>query len=120
MQTTRSRPPEEEPGLRVRRRRRRRSVEEAATPARPAVAAQLVAGVFDGELVVVRELLPPVDLPEGEDHDVLLPLDVDDPRVAVGLAGVVDEARRVAVHRGVHHVEVVDAEHVTADSLQDR
>jgi hypothetical protein len=32
---------------------------------------------------------------------------------------VVDEARRVAVHGGVHHVEVVDAEHVAADALRE-
>lgn len=41
----------------------------------------------------------------------------DDARIAVGLAGVVDEARGVAVHRGVDHLVVVDAKHVTADSL---
>lgn len=41
----------------------------------------------------------------------------DDARIAVGLAGMVDEARGVAVHRCVHHLIVVDAKHVTADSL---
>lgn len=41
----------------------------------------------------------------------------DDARVAVGLAGMVDEARGVAVHRCVDHLIVVDAKHVTADSL---
>lgn len=93
-------------------------VEELPALLGAAVAGQLVAGVLDGELVVVGELLPPVDLAHGEDDDVLLPVDVDDPRVAVGLAGVVDEARGVSVHRGVHHLGVVDAEHVAADALR--
>lgn len=44
----------------------------------------------------------------------------DDARVAVGFAGMVDEARGVAVHRCVHHLVVIDAEHVTADSLWEK
>lgn len=48
---------------------------------------------------------------------MLLTLHVDDSRVAVGLAGVVYKARRVPVHRGVHHLEVVDTEHVASNAL---
>ena len=81
---------------------------------------QLAVLVLDGELVVVGELLAAVDLPQGEDDDVLAAVHVDDARVAVGLARVVDEASRVALHGRVHHVEVVDAEHVAADALMER
>lgn len=48
---------------------------------------------------------------------MFLALHSDDPRVAVGLAGVVDEAGGVAVHRGVYHLVVINAEHVTANPL---
>ncbi|TNN63781.1 hypothetical protein EYF80_025983 [Liparis tanakae] len=59
------------------------------------------------------------NLPQGEDDDVLAAVHVDDAGVAVGLARVVDEASGVALHRRVHHVEVVDAEHVAADALME-
>ncbi|TNN68314.1 hypothetical protein EYF80_021497 [Liparis tanakae] len=58
------------------------------------------------------------NLPKSKDDDVLPAFHVDHSRVAVGFAGVVDESRRVAVHGGVHHIEVVDAEHVAADTLR--
>lgn len=93
-------------------------IQEAAAAPRAAVAMQLAVLVLDGELVVVGQLFAPVDLPQGEDDDVLAAVHVDDARVAVGLARVVDEAGRVALHRRVHHVEVVDAEHVAADALK--
>lgn len=48
---------------------------------------------------------------------MLLAVHSDDPRVAVGLAGVVDEAGCVAVHRGIYHLVVIDAKHVTTDPL---
>lgn len=96
------------------------SVEELAALLGPAVARQLAAGVLDGEFVVVGELLATVDAARGEDDDVFLLVHGDDPRVAAGLTGVVDEARGVAVHRGVHHLVVVDAEHVAADALRRR
>lgn len=95
-------------------------VEEATAASRPAVAEQLALLVLDGELVVVGQLLAAVDLPQGEDDDVLAAVHVDDARVAVGLAGVVDETGRVALHGRVHHVEVVDTEHVAADALTER
>lgn len=78
---------------------------------------QFAVGVFNGELVVVGELLSAVNLAQREDDDVLLALHVDDSRVAVGVAGMVDESRGVAVHGGVHHVEIVNAKHVAADAL---
>lgn len=78
---------------------------------------QFAVGVFNGELVVVGELLSAVNLAQREDDDVLLALHVDDSRVAVGVAGVVDESCGVAVHGGVHHVEIVNAKHVAADAL---
>jgi len=93
------------------------SVEGLAALLGAAVAGQLVAGVLRGELVVVGELLAAVNAARGQDDDVLLAVHGDDPRVAVGLARVVDEAGGVAVHRGVHHLVVVDAEHVAADPL---
>lgn len=95
----------------------RASVEELATLLCAAVARQLVAGVLDGELVVIGELFPAVDAARGEDDDVLLAIHGDHPGVAVGLAGVVDEAGSVAVHRGIHHLIVIDAKHVAANAL---
>lgn len=92
-------------------------IQIAAAASRPAVAEELVALVLDGKLVVVGEFFAPVDLPQRKDDDVLAAVHVDDARVAVRLTRVVDEARLVALHRGVHHVEVVDAEHVAADAL---
>ena len=94
------------------------SVEEPATPLGAAVAGQLAAGVLHGELVVVGELLAGADAARGQDDDVLPAIHGDHARVAVGLTGVVDEASGVAVHRGVHHLVVVDAEHVAAHALQ--
>lgn len=94
-------------------------IQEPSAASRPTVAVQLALVVLDGELVVVRQLLSAVDLPQGEDDDVLAAVDVNDARVAVRLAGVVDEAGGVALHRRVHHVKVVDAEHVAADPLKE-
>lgn len=93
------------------------SVEELPTFLGTTVAGELVAGILDGELIVVGELFPAVDLAHGEDDDVLLPVNVDDPRVAVGLTGVIDEAGRISVHGGVHHLRVIDPEHVATDAL---
>lgn len=72
--------------------------------------------VLEGELVVVGKLLPLDDAPKGEDDDVLVAQYVDDLRVAVWLARVVDEARRIATHRCVHDKVLVDFEHVAADA----
>lgn len=94
-------------------------IQEAAAASRPAVAVQLVVLVLDGELIVVGEFLAPVDLPQGKDDDVLVAVHVDDAGIAVWLARVVDETSRVALHRSVHHVEVVDAEHVASDALME-
>ena len=80
---------------------------------------QLVVLVFDGELVVVGELLAPVDLPQRKDDNVSAAVHVDDARVAVWLTRVVDETSCVALHRCVHHVKVVNAEHVAADALME-
>lgn len=93
------------------------SVEELAALLCTAVAGQLVAGILNRELVVVGELLSTVDTPRGKDDDVLLAVHCDDPRVAVGLTGVVDEAGSIAMHRGIYHLVVIDAKHVTANSL---
>lgn len=93
------------------------SVQETAASPGPAVTVEFVAGVFDREFVVVGELLPSVDLPQGKDDDVLPAFHVDHPRVAVRFAGVVDEPRSVAVHRCVHHIKVIDTKHVATNSL---
>lgn len=79
---------------------------------------QLVAGIFDREFVVIGELFPAVDLPQGEYHDVLLAFHVNDPRVTVRLARVVNKTCRVSVHGGIHYVKVIDAKHVAADALE--
>lgn len=92
-------------------------IQEATAASRPAVAVQLVVFVLDGELVVVGQFFAPVDLPQGEDDDVLAAVHVDDTGVAVRLARVVDETSCVALHRCVHYVKVVDAEHVAANAL---
>lgn len=94
-------------------------IQEYSAASRPTVAVQLALVVLNGELVVVGQLLSAVDLPQGKDDDVLAAVYVNDPRVAVGLTGVVDEASGVALHRCVHHVEVIDAEHVAADPLKE-
>lgn len=61
------------------------SVKEATAALGATVAGQLVAGILDGELVVVGELLTTQDATQGKDDDVLLALHVDDAREAVGL-----------------------------------
>lgn len=93
------------------------SVEELATLLCTAVAGQLVAGILNRELVVVGELLATEDAARSEDDDVLQAVHSDDSRVAVGLAGVVDEAGSVAVHRGINHLVVINAKHVAANPL---
>ncbi len=95
-------------------------IQEVTAASRPAVAEQLIVLVLDGELVVVGQFFAAEDLPQGEDDDVLAAIHVDDTRVAVGLAGVVDETSCVALHRRVHHVKVVNAEHVAANALMER
>lgn len=94
-------------------------IQEASAASRSAVAVQLVVLVLDWELVVVCQLLAAVDLPQREDDDVLAAVHVDDAGVAVGLAGVVDETGCVALHRRIHHVKVIYAEHVAADTLME-
>lgn len=94
-------------------------IKESAAASRSTVAVQLALVVLDGELVVVRQLLPTVDLPQSEDDDVLAAVHINDTRVAVWLTRVVDEASGVALHRRVHHIKVVNAEHVATDSLKE-
>lgn len=48
---------------------------------------------------------------------MFLAIDVDDPGVAVGLTGVIDEAGCVPVHGGIYHFRVINAEHVATDPL---
>lgn len=96
---------------------RNASVEETATAPGPTVTAEFVAGVFNRELVVIGELLPSVDLPKSKDDDMLPAFHVDHSRVAVGFAGVVDEPCCVAMHGCIHHIKVINTEHVTANAL---
>lgn len=93
-------------------------VQETPTPPRPTVTVQLAVLVLDGELVVISELLSPVNLPQGKDHDVLATIHVYDSRVAVRLTRVVDETSSIALHRCVHHIKIINAEHVTANALE--
>lgn len=93
------------------------SVEEAPTSPGPTVTVEFVAGVFNGELVVVSELLSPIDLPQSKDDDMLPAFHVYNSRVAVRFTGVVDESCRVAMHGCIYHVKVINAEHVAADTL---
>lgn len=92
-------------------------IEKAAAASCATVAVQLVVIVLDGKLVVVGQFFTPVDLPQGKDDYVLSAVHIDDTRVAVRLTGVVDETCCVALHRGVHHVKVINAEHVATDAL---
>lgn len=79
---------------------------------------QLVAGIFNGEFVVIGELFPTVDLPQCKYDNVLLAFHIDDPRVTVRLTGVINETCCVAVHGGIHYIEVIDAKHVAPDALE--
>lgn len=81
------------------------------------VAGQLVAGILNRELVVVGELLPTVDTTKGKDDYVLLAVHSDDPRIAVGLTRVVNEASSIAMDCGIYNLIVIDAKHVTANPL---
>lgn len=92
-------------------------IKELATLFGPTVARQLIAWFLNGKLVVVCELFAPVDFPQCKNDYVLLPVDIDDTGVAVGLTGVVDETSRVAMHGGINHLIVIDAKHVAANSL---
>lgn len=82
------------------------------------VAGQLVAGILNGELVVIGELLTTKDAAQGEDDNVLLAFHVNDSRETVGLTGVVDESGGITMHRGIHHIKVIHAEHVAPNALQ--
>lgn len=94
------------------------SVEEPTAAPGATVTAEFVAGVFDGKLVVIGELLPSVDLTKGKDDDMLPTFHVDHSRVAVGFTGVVDEPCCVAMHGCIHHIKVINSEHITANALQ--
>lgn len=93
------------------------SVEELATFLGATVARQLVAGILNGELVVICELLSTVDAARGKYDNMLLPVDCDDSGVAVGLAGVVDEASSVAMDCSIYNLIVINTKHVTANPL---
>lgn len=60
-------------------------VKEPTAALSATVAGQLVAGILNGELVVIGELLTTQDTAQGKDDDVLLALHMDDTREAVGL-----------------------------------
>jgi len=62
--------------------------------------------LLEHEGVVVHELLAHLDVVKGFDPESLIVHD----HIAVGCAGVVEEACFVAVHRRVHHHVVVDGE----------
>ena len=66
--------------------------------------------------IVIRELLPPVDPPGGEDDDVSVG-QLHGLRHAVGVAGMVDVPGDTSRHRGVHHSLVVKPEHVDTTIL---
>eukprot|EP00976_Prorocentrum_cordatum_P109703 1195064-Prorocentrum_minimum.AAC.3 len=53
-----------------------------------------------------------LEVAHGEDDDAVVPACADDARVAVGLAGVVDEMRDGAGASGIHHATIVQREHV--------
>ncbi len=93
------------------------SVEELATLLCPAVARQLIAWFFDGELVIVRELLAFIDSACGENYNVLLTVNTDHAGVAVGLTRVVNESSCIAMHGGIHNLIVIDTKHVAANAL---
>lgn len=61
------------------------SVKEATAALGATVAGQLVAGILDGKLVVIGELLTSQDAAQGKDDNVFLAFHMDDTREAVGL-----------------------------------
>ena len=63
--------------------------------------------------VVVGQLLPRHDIGNGLDPDATV---IDD-GIAVGIAGVVDESRRISLHRSVDHHIVVYGEEKGVMSL---
>ena len=76
------------------------SVKEATAALGATVAGQLVAGILNGELVVIGELLTTQDAAQGEDDDVLLALHMDDSREAIGLATSRRHPKRLWVSTG--------------------
>lgn len=94
-------------------------IKESAAASRPTVAVQLALVILNGELVVVGQLFSTIDLPQGKDDYVLATVHINDTRVAVWLTRVVDETSGVALHCCVHHVKVINAEHVATDSLKE-
>eukprot|EP00287_Rhodomonas_sp_CCMP768_P025648 CAMPEP_0202842042 /NCGR_PEP_ID=MMETSP1389-20130828/60338_1 /ASSEMBLY_ACC=CAM_ASM_000865 /TAXON_ID=302021 /ORGANISM="Rhodomonas sp., Strain CCMP768" /LENGTH=153 /DNA_ID=CAMNT_0049518939 /DNA_START=94 /DNA_END=552 /DNA_ORIENTATION=+ len=88
------------------------SVEIAAALRGPALADHF--DVLDRELVVVRDLLVHLDVPQRKQHNVLHTVHRHHFAVAVWLAAVVDVAGGVALEHGVDDQFVVDPEHVRA------
>ena len=80
------------------------SVKEPTAALGATVAGQLVAGILNGELIVVREFFPSVDLAHGKDDNVLLSINIDDTGVAVRLTGVIDETCSISMHGGIHYL----------------
>ena len=56
------------------------------------------------EFVVVSDFFSGVDVSVCEEDDFVFVVDVDDARVAVGIAAVIDEPAFVSLHRRVHDV----------------
>lgn len=59
-------------------------VEEAPTSSCPTVTVEFAAGILNGKFVIVRELLPSVDLPQSKDDDMLATFHINHSGVAVG------------------------------------
>ena len=71
---------------------------------------------FRFKAVIVGQFFALADRMFGENDDSRRSVDLLDLDLAVGLAGVIDEARVVALLSGIDHKVVGNAEHVTADS----
>lgn len=94
------------------------SIEKLATLLCPTVARQLIAWFFNGELVIVCELLSCIDFAHGENDNVLLTIDADHTGETIGLAGVVNETSSIAVHGGINDFIIVNTKHVAANALR--
>lgn len=90
-----------------------RSVEVLAAPSRPAKARNL--HVLKRKLVIVRQLLTASDRPQRKDDDVLSTVDQNHLRVAVRVARVINEPRRIPHCRRVNDRVGILAEHVAAN-----
>ena len=87
----------------------------APAPASPTFEAVFLA-LVDVVTVVEVQLVTALDLPLGEEADVVVSADGEDARRNVGGVGMVNEARLVALAARIYHLLVVEVEEVGRDT----